>query len=112
MDKLATAHLTTEADHELVQMVRECNDGFTSGKVTKTQMLSWIVRNFRRKHSEKEMEQIRADHFDKIAHLTSVIKAIKAAEAQGQKIEIDELLSPLKTKKSPMKTTQAKPDEK
>ncbi len=112
MDTFAKVHLTSEADKDLSQMVKETNDGFTSGRLTKTQMLSWIVRNFRRKHFEKEKEQIRAEHFDKIAHLTSVIKAMKEAEAQGKDIEIDELLSPLKTRKSTLKMAQVKPDEK
>ena len=99
METFAKANLTSEADRELASMVQETNDGFSSGKVTKNQLLSWIVQSFRRKHFEKEKEQIRAEHFDKIAHLTSVIKAIKEAEAKGVSVEIDDLLSPLKTRR-------------
>lgn len=99
METFAKANLTGEADRDLASMVKETNDGFSSGKVTKNQLLSWIVCSFRRKQFEKEKEQIRAEHFDKIAHLTSVIKAIKEAEAKGEMVEIDELLSPLKTRK-------------
>lgn len=112
METFAKAVLTSEADRDLVSMVKETNNGFSSGRVTKNQLLSWIVRSFRRKHFDKEMEQIRAEHFDKIAHLNSVIKAIKEAAANGQEIEMDELLSPLKTKRSTVKAPQAKPDEK
>lgn len=112
METFAKANLTGEADRDLASMVQETNDGFSSGKVTKNQLLSWIVQSFRRKHFEKEKEQIRAEHFDKIAHLTSVIKAIKEAEAKGESVEIDDLLSPLKAKKSAIRAAQAKPDEK
>ena len=100
METFAKAVLTGEADRDLAAMVNETNDGFSSGKVTKNQLLSWIVQSFRRKQFEKEREQIRADHFDKVAHLTSVIRAIKEAEAKGEVLEIDDLLLPLKTRKS------------
>lgn len=112
METFAKAVLTGDADRDLTSMVNEANDGFSSGKVTKNQLLSWIVRSFRRKQFEKEKEQIRAEHFDKVAHLTSVIKAIKEAAAKGQEVEIDELLSPLKTRKPAVRAAQAKPDEK
>ena len=112
METFAKAILTGEADQDLAQMMKETNNGFTSGRLTKTQLLSWIVRSFRQKHFEKEMEQIRAEHFDKIAHLTSVIKAMKEAAAKGQEIEIDTLLSPLKTKKPAVRAVKATPDEK
>lgn len=112
METFAKAVLTSEADRDLAQMMKETNDGFSSGRVTKNQLLSWIVQSFRRKHFEKEMEQIRAEHFDKIAHLNSVIRAIKEATAKGQEIEMDELLSPLRTKRSTIRAAQAKPDEK
>lgn len=109
METFAKAVLTSEADRDLASMVKETNEGFSSGRVSKNQLLSWIVCHFRRKQFEKEKEQIRAEHFNKIAHLTSVIKAIREAEAQGKEIEMDELLSPLKIKKP--RAAQAKPDE-
>lgn len=114
MGTFAKAVLTSEADQDLAQMVKETNNGFTSGKLTKNQLLSWIVCSFRRKYFDKEMGQIRAEHFDKIAHLTAVIRAMKEAEAKGEEIEIDALLSPLKEKKSAVRRgpAQAKPDEK
>ncbi len=107
METFAKANITGEADRDLASMVQETNDGFSSGKVTKNQLLSWIVRSFRRKHFEKEKEQIRTEHFDKIAHLTSVIKAIKDAKAKGESVEIDDLLSPLKGRKSASKSEKS-----
>ena len=67
METFAKAVLTSDADRDLALMVKKTNDGFTSGKLTKNQLLSWIVCSFRRKYFEREKEQIRAEHFDKIA---------------------------------------------
>lgn len=99
METFVKAHLTGGADKDLGEMLNETNTGFASGKLTRTQLLSWIVSSFRRRHFEKEREQIRADHFDKVAHLNSIIKQVKDAAAKGQEVDIEKLLSPLKIKK-------------
>lgn len=112
MESIPKIHLSTEADQVLEEMVRLTNENFLSGRVKKTQLLSWIVLDFHKAQFQKRLEKIRADHFDKIAHLRSVIKNLEEAKRQGKEIRVESLLTPLKRQKSPMKQPEAKPGEK
>ncbi len=112
MEQIPKIHLSTQADQALDEMLTLSNKDFTSGRVRKTQLLSWIILDFYANHFNANLKKIRADHFDQIAHLRSVIREMEAAKKQGKQIQMEPLLSPLKAKPvPPIKKTQAKPDE-
>lgn len=112
MEQIPKIHLSTQADEALDEMLTLTNKDFTSGRVKKTQLLSWIILDFYANRFAASLKKIRADHFDKIAHLRSIIKEIEAAKKQGKQLHMEALLSPLKAKPAPsIKKPQAKPDE-
>lgn len=88
--------ITTEADQCLEQMLKKVNDGFDSGRVKKTQLASWIMLEFYKQSFIRQMKKIRADHFDKIAHLKAIVKQMEAAKKTDVNLELNRLLSPLK----------------
>lgn len=102
--------ISAKADRDLEEMVAVVNDGFSSGRVKKGQLASWIVSFFKAAYFAKHVQTIRGDHFDEIAHLSSVIKQIRAAKKSDQAVEMDRLLSPLKenVKRSPRPSTPTK----
>lgn len=93
MDKVL---VSMAADEDLEQMVREINAGFTGGRVTKTQLLSWLVQNFKSSYFQDRIEDIRKDHFDHLAHLKSVVKELEQAKKSGQTdVDLRDLLAPV-----------------
>ncbi len=109
--------ISIRADRDLEEMVAVVNDGFSSGRVKKGQLASWIVTFFKAAYFAKHVQTIRGDHFDEVAHLNSVIKQIRAAKKSDQTVEMDRLLSPLKesgkkTQRQPMPTQEKTPNEK
>lgn len=115
MEDVAKILISAQADQHLEQMLREVNQDFSSGRVKKTQLASWILTNFFEKSFSKEIKRIRAAHFDRIAHLKALVKKLEAADGTDAEIELNRLLLPLKnrgnknqTKKKPMPTPEKK----
>jgi len=110
MSQLQKINIDREADADLETMLNALNDGFTSGRVTKTQLASWIIKAFRSKYFTSQIKKIRADHFDKIAHLKAVVKQMEEAKKSNADLKLDTLLSPLtangeRSRKSKIKPT-------
>lgn len=83
MEKLAKLNATLAADESLARMLVCVNSDFKGGKVTKTQLLSWILIHYE-KTLPSRIETIRKAHFDAVAHLESVLKDAKRAQKNGQ----------------------------
>ncbi len=98
--------ITQEADQHLEQMLKTVNQDFSSGRVKKTQLASWILTNFFAKSFSKEIERIRAAHFDRIAHLKALVKKLEAADGADAELELNRLLLPLKNSGSKNQTTK------
>ncbi len=112
MEPLPKIVVTLEADQALDQMLTIVNQDSSSGRVKKAQFATWIILHFHAKAFSKLVTKIRADHFDEIAHLRSVITKLEEARRSNQELKLGELLSPLKTKaKKPTTRTKVKPDE-
>lgn len=66
-----------EANRQLDELVAKVNDGFDAGRVTRPQVLSWLLRRFAETASEEEIQELRAAHFDRIAYLEALLKRAK-----------------------------------
>jgi hypothetical protein len=95
MEQLPKIALSLRAEECLEEMRSSANEGFTSGRVTKTQLVSWIIENFHAAFGPKAIEKIRADHFDEIAHLESVVEQLKRARGSNASLPVHELLTPI-----------------
>lgn len=96
MEQLPKIAITTESEKVLDDMYTRVNKGFSSGRVTKTQLASWILSYFHADAFAKQLDKIRADYFDEIAHLEAVVKQMKQAKKNAESVELDKLLSPLR----------------
>lgn len=90
--------ITLVADEYLEKMLKETNAGFDSGRVKKTELLSWIITRFYKDSFAKQIKAIRADHFDEVAHLKAIIKQVEAAKKNDEKLQLGKLLEPLKAR--------------
>ena len=95
MEQLPKVAISTEADACLEQVRRSVNNGFTSGKVNKGQLASWIIMNFSASLTPKFIDKIRSDHFDEIAHLEAVVKQLKEARESNASVAVHDLLTPV-----------------
>jgi glutaredoxin 2 len=92
--KIAKVTMSPKAEGLLNEMVTKTNDGFTGGKVTKHDLLSWVVTHFAENYFERNRERIQADHFDRLAHLDNLVKRIK--KARHDRVEDQEAETQLK----------------
>lgn len=86
--------ISNNADQDLEAMKDHVNED-VSGKVTKSQLASWIISFFKATYFPKHVQTIRSDHFDEIAHMEEVVKKMKAARDAGGSVEVGGLLAPV-----------------
>lgn len=109
--KIAKVTMSLKAEGLLNQMVTKSNDGFTGGKVTKHDLLSWVVTYFAENYFERNRERIQADHFDRLAHLDNLVRRIKKARHEGiEDHEAEHQLKQLMDTATKPKARQPKPD--
>lgn len=94
MEQLPKVAISTDAERSLEEL-RELVNKETPSRITKGQLASWIICNFRNSLMPKSIEKIRADHFDEIAHLESVVRQLKEARKAKAPLEVQELLTPV-----------------
>ena len=93
--------ISVTADEALVRMMGGVNLGFKGGRVSKHDLASWILLQFERKYFDGSVEAIRAEHFDQVAYLDSLVKELKRDGRAGHSPipGIEALLKPVKSKR-------------
>lgn len=69
--------VSKDAQNALEIIKDRVNDGFNGGRVNLTQMANWILLRFQNELDESYIKEIRAEHFDELAMLESVLKQAK-----------------------------------
>jgi len=103
--KLSKLSASPEADQALDRMLVLLNDGFTAGRITKCNLLTWLVLDFEKTRYQDCVDQIRRDHFDEVAYLESVVRQAKKARQDGtSSVDLSSLLAPVMRPRMPEKT--------
>lgn len=95
MEQVPKVAITAESDKYLEDIRKSVNDGFSSGRVTKGQLAAWIIAEFWANLTQKQVEKIRADHFDEVAHLEGVVLRLKEARKTNTPLAVQDLLAPV-----------------
>ena len=66
--------VSRQVEKALLEVIEQVNDGFTGGKVNKTQMANWILKRFKDDLDDSMIKEIRADHFDELAVLELILR--------------------------------------
>lgn len=69
--------ISQESSRCLDDLASRVNTGFEAGKVTRPQILNWVLRRFAETAGESEIQEVRAAHFDRIAYLEALLKRAK-----------------------------------
>lgn len=70
--------ISSEASRLLDDLTDIVNEGFDAGKVSRSQVLNWLLKRFSRLAGDDEIAEIRAAHFDRIAYLEVLLKRAKS----------------------------------
>lgn len=70
--------ISTESNQYIDDLAERVNEDFDAGKVSRSQILNWIVKRFAESAGDAEIQELRAAHFDRIAYLEAILKRAKA----------------------------------
>jgi Fe-S cluster assembly ATPase SufC len=104
--KIAKFTGSVELEKAMDRMMATVNDGFSGGRVSRHDLVSWVVLYFEKSCFQECVDNIRQDHFDQVAYLESVLKQAKQARKAGTDVpDISSLLAPLvgQSKAAPVK---------
>ncbi|MCM2279248.1 MAG: hypothetical protein NDJ89_14330 [Oligoflexia bacterium] len=76
-EELYRISVSKAAEEALSSVVDRVNSGFEGGKVNRTQVLNWVLVRYAESCGDAEIREIRAEHFDDIAFLESVLRKAK-----------------------------------
>lgn len=76
--------ISKEAEEKMNEMIKQVNEGFNGGRVTKQDLVSWLIQYFEKNYFINSIKKIRQDHFDQLAYLDSIVKEAKKARKSGQ----------------------------
>jgi hypothetical protein len=69
--------VSRQGERALLEVMDQVNDGFNGGRVSKTQMANWILKRFKDDLDDSLIRDIRADHFDEVMVLESILRAAR-----------------------------------
>ena len=69
--------VSNESWAALKAIIDKVNDGFNGGRVNQTEIANWIILRFQSELDETQIKEIRAEHFDEVAMLESILKQAK-----------------------------------
>lgn len=75
--KLQRIVVSNESLSALKVIIDKVNDGFNGGRVNQTEIANWIILRFQSELDEAQIKEIRAEHFNEVAMLESILKQAK-----------------------------------
>lgn len=82
--------VSKKAEKAIGDLLVRVNDGYEGGRVSRQDLMSWILAKFVEECTDQEIRAIRADHFDEISLLELSLKRFK--QAGGLPPELKKLL--------------------
>jgi len=78
------------AEKVLAGLAVRVNDGFTGGRVNRSQITNWVLLKYAEGFSDVDVRDIRSKHFNEVAMLESILR--QAKETGHVSLELRELL--------------------
>lgn len=76
---LAKIAITSLSDNELSGTLDRVNQDFEGGRVTKTDLASWLILRAVSTLDESGIEEVRKAHFNQVVYLESLVKKLKSS---------------------------------
>ena len=98
MSETITAKISImpEAEKLLEEMLNKTNNGFSGGRLTRQDLVTWIIQYFEKNCFTDCIEKLRQDHFDQVAYLEAALRKVKEERKAGaEATDLSGLLAPL-----------------
>ena len=76
-NKIAKIAVSQSVDESLNSFLEIVNNNFEGGKITKTELASWIISKSTQNPTDSLIEEVRRDNFKQIAYLESLVRKLK-----------------------------------
>ena len=84
--------LSPESLVRLSQWVQVFEGGLKGNRVTKADLVNFLIRTHIPELSERELDQIEREHFDEIKFASWALKELKAARQSGRRISLADIV--------------------
>lgn len=84
--------LTPEALSRLSEMVKQLEGHLKGSRVTKSDLASFLVLSRPAQLSDREIEQLKIQHFDEVRFAQWALRQLKTAKAQGKNLSLAEIM--------------------
>jgi len=85
--------LTPEALARLSEWVNELKTNLKGSRVTKSDLVDFLVLSHSAQLSEREIEKLKTDHFDEVRFAEWALRQVKAAKASGQQLSLQDVVA-------------------
>lgn len=75
---LSKIAISETADQALVEALKNVNQDFNGGRITKTDLASWFLSQGLAELSAERIEEIRQAHFNQVVYLDAIVKKLKS----------------------------------
>lgn len=109
---LSKIAVTDIADNALSDALNKVNTNFMGGRVTKTDLASWLIIQAAAKLNQEAINEIHQAHFNQVLYLETLVKKLKASkqESLGQE-EMAALAAILKSDTTKRRTKRVPTEE-
>ena len=84
--------LTGESLTRLADMLNQLGDHLKGSRVTKSDLVNFLVLSHAAQLSEREVEKIKAQHFDEVRFAQWAVRQLKTAKSQGKSLSLTEII--------------------
>ena len=82
-NNLAKIAISSSADEALVKSLERVNQNFEGGRVTKTDLASWLIQRASDSLTDAVIEEIHQAHFNQVVYLEALVKKLKASGGEN-----------------------------
>ena len=86
-NNLAKIAISSSADEALVKSLERVNQNFEGGRVTKTDLASWLIQRASDSLTDAVIEEIHQAHFNQVVYLEALVKKLKASGRENLGVE-------------------------
>lgn len=85
--------LSPESLARLAQWIGETQNQFKGTRITKTDLVDFLILSHSAHLSERELEQLQIQHFDEVRFASWALGQLKEARAQGKAVCLSDIIS-------------------
>jgi hypothetical protein len=86
--------LNPEALSRLAEWLGELEGHLKGSRVTKSDLVTFLVLSHPAHLSEREIEQLKSQHFDEVRFAEWALRQLKAAKSEGKNLSLAEIMHP------------------